>query len=196
MRGAVRLFAEMTKMKRSGRKAWLVVPVFVVAALAATTLLLRAWMKSHTVETQYSTLAEATEAQLGRNGWLPAFIPETAYNIHEVHDLSTNMSWGSFSVNRESEPEMLARLSPVSPPFVLEAPRKPFVGWPLAGSGELCSDELSDTFVGLYHDDAPTKQVVRQFVVVILPATRQVVYWTYEKSPIRLGNCAKTRKEM
>ncbi len=45
-------------------------------------------------ENRYATYADAREA-LG-HGWLPALLPRSATEIHEWHDIDTNLGFGSF----------------------------------------------------------------------------------------------------
>jgi hypothetical protein len=45
-------------------------------------------------ENRYINSAEASEMQ--RRGWLPATLPRSATEIHEWHDLDTNVCFGSF----------------------------------------------------------------------------------------------------
>src|SRR5215208_5791503 len=46
----------------------------------------------------YATYADAIAAGAQRRGWLPPFIPATAADIREVHDLDTNQQWLRFRV--------------------------------------------------------------------------------------------------
>lgn len=45
-------------------------------------------------ENRYANYAEAREAQ--QRGWLPTMLPRSATEIHEWHDLDTNLCLGSF----------------------------------------------------------------------------------------------------
>jgi hypothetical protein len=60
-------------------------------------------------ENRYITYAEASEAQ--HRGWLPAALPRSASEIHEWHDLDTNVSFGSFRFdpNERSTIELMLR---------------------------------------------------------------------------------------
>jgi hypothetical protein len=45
-------------------------------------------------ENRFGTYDEAQQSQ--RRGWLPAMLPRSATEIHEWHDLDTNLCFGSF----------------------------------------------------------------------------------------------------
>ena len=44
----------------------------------------------------YATYSDAIAAGAQRRGWLPSFIPATATDIREVHDIDTNTQWLRF----------------------------------------------------------------------------------------------------
>ena len=46
----------------------------------------------------YATYNDAIAAGVQRRGWLPPFVPTTATDIREVHDLDTNQQWLRFRV--------------------------------------------------------------------------------------------------
>jgi hypothetical protein len=46
-------------------------------------------------ESHYGSFEEAHKADAG-HGWLPEFLPSTATNIREIHNLDSNRVWGSF----------------------------------------------------------------------------------------------------
>ncbi len=46
----------------------------------------------------YPTYADAVRANAVRRGWIPEFVPTSAYEIHEVHDVDTNMQRMRFRV--------------------------------------------------------------------------------------------------
>ena len=45
---------------------------------------------------EYRTLAQAQAEGATERGWLPAFLPSSAVDIREVHDLDTNAQWLTF----------------------------------------------------------------------------------------------------
>ena len=46
----------------------------------------------------YATYGDAIAAGAQRRGWLPSFVPATATDIREVHDIDTNTQWLRFRV--------------------------------------------------------------------------------------------------
>lgn len=46
----------------------------------------------------YPTYADAIAGGAQRRGWLPPFVPATATDIREVHDIDTNTQWLRFRV--------------------------------------------------------------------------------------------------
>jgi len=51
-----------------------------------------------TVTTTYATYVDAEQAGAVARGWIPAFVPRTATEIREAHDLDTNQQWLRFRV--------------------------------------------------------------------------------------------------
>jgi hypothetical protein len=45
----------------------------------------------------FATYAEAEAAGMFKAGWLPSYLPKSATNIEERHDIDTNNVWASFS---------------------------------------------------------------------------------------------------
>lgn len=174
-------------MTRNSKRAWLATLSILLSTAALVVLARQELTKSHKVESRFMTMAEAADSSTGRNGWLPEFMPNSAYAIHELHDLSTNMCWGIFRLSAASEFELERHLSSPPAPYTLEIPREPFKDWPIRASGKTCSESLSYARVGLY--DESTKYGRRQFVVVLLPENHLVAYWTFEGAAVRLGPC-------
>jgi hypothetical protein len=174
-------------MTRNGKRAWLAALSLLLFA-ALVVLARQEFTRSHKVESRFITMAEAADSSTGRNGWLPDFMPDSAYAIHELHDVSTNMCWGTFRQDATSELELERYLSGPPAPYVLDIPREPFNDWPIRASGKTCSENLTRARVGLYEES--TKYGRRQFVVVLLP-NHLVAYWTFEGTAIQPGPCAR-----
>ena len=51
-----------------------------------------------TVTASYPTYADAERAGAVARGWIPSFVPRSATEIREVHDLDTNQQWLRFRV--------------------------------------------------------------------------------------------------
>jgi hypothetical protein len=56
---------------------------FAVAALLVGALWLMEY--SETFESHFETYQQLKESELINRGWVPTFIPESAYDIHETH---------------------------------------------------------------------------------------------------------------
>lgn len=64
------------------------------------------------IDERYATYAEARAAGMIERGWLPDFVPTSATDIHDVHDLDTNAQTLIFSAPGSDVPEMTARFRP------------------------------------------------------------------------------------
>jgi hypothetical protein len=85
------------------RQIWIV--------LAAGALLLAS---CDTIRSRYATAAEARAADGGR-GWLPAELPDSAFEIAESHDLDTNTGGGSFHFGAADADSFRTKLQSASP---------------------------------------------------------------------------------
>lgn len=66
---------------------------FTLAILALLfALLLAACQLSETPESSFANYKETVASGLIERGWIPDWLPETAVNIHEKHDLDNNAS--------------------------------------------------------------------------------------------------------
>lgn len=74
------------RLKGLGRGATVVVIAGLGVLLGTGTL----FDQFETVEGIYATYAEAERAGAVERGWIPAFVPRSATEIEEVHDLDTN----------------------------------------------------------------------------------------------------------
>ncbi len=52
--------------------------------------------RSEIKNTLYANYEEAKKAGAFERGWLPEYLPKSAKNIHEAHNLDTNQGWGEF----------------------------------------------------------------------------------------------------
>jgi len=79
--------------------------VFLLLSLAAC---------SEQVEEAYPTWAEAQRAGAAERGWIPAFVPSSARDIRESHDLDSNRQTLQFTASPSDIPRMVEGLRPVS----------------------------------------------------------------------------------
>ncbi len=65
-----------------------------------------------TMSSQFATRKEAEE--IIRKGWLPASLPESAYDIRESHNLDSNRGSGSFRFKPSDAESFKNRLTPTT----------------------------------------------------------------------------------
>jgi hypothetical protein len=62
---------------------------------------------------KYPALDAVKEDKAIEKGWIPALLPDSAYDIEEPHDLDTNQLFGKFSYKEKDEAVLLQRLQPM-----------------------------------------------------------------------------------
>ena len=67
-------------------------PVIALLFVLLPVFLLAACQLSETPESSFANYKEAVASGLIERGWIPDWLPETAVNIHEVHNLDNNAS--------------------------------------------------------------------------------------------------------
>ncbi|MGG6342118.1 hypothetical protein ACQ5SA_02570 [Stenotrophomonas indicatrix] len=55
------------------------------------------------MDRSYATKQEAVDAEMITKGWIPAWVPEEATDLREVHDLDSNVSALAFSTPRSKQ---------------------------------------------------------------------------------------------
>lgn len=85
-----------------------------IKAVFASGLMLLCSACSEIMEERYANMAEAERAGAIERGWVPRFVPASARNIRDVHDLDTNAQDLTFTIPREDIPAMTAGLPKVS----------------------------------------------------------------------------------
>lgn len=65
-------------------------------------------------ESSYSSFAEAKRSGAIDKGWIPAWIPSSATDIREMHDIDTNESMLTFTYDAQQSWELPADCQPVS----------------------------------------------------------------------------------
>jgi len=69
---------------------------------------------SDVVINKYSDLTVVKENKVIEKGWIPAILPESAYNIAETHDIDTQTLLGSFYYKEKDENTFLEKLTLVA----------------------------------------------------------------------------------
>ncbi len=89
----------------------------IIVALLLSFLVLYLLLTNYLPDVQvnkYSDKETAKKNQVMQKGWVPAILPETAYDISETHDLDTNTLFGSFRYKEKDEESLLKNMSTVS----------------------------------------------------------------------------------
>ena len=83
---------------------------------------------SDVVDERHATWAEAKTAGALQRGWIPSFVPESAKDLHDVHDLDTNAQTLSFAAPGLALAAMGESLVLLSPEQQTEA--RSVITWP------------------------------------------------------------------
>ena len=62
---------------------------------------------------KYPDIQTVMENNATQNGWIPAILPESAYDIAETHDLNANTLFGSFKYKEKDEEKFMENLTVV-----------------------------------------------------------------------------------
>ena len=62
---------------------------------------------------KYPTIEEIKEDNAIERGWVPAILPDSAYEISETHDIDTNQLLGSFNYKESDEKKLLEQLTTI-----------------------------------------------------------------------------------
>jgi len=60
---------------------------------------------------KYDSLNTAKEQKAIEKGWIPAILPESAYEIIESHDLESYTTFGSFKYDKKDEADFMQQLT-------------------------------------------------------------------------------------
>jgi len=81
---------------------------------AASIYLLFSFFFSDVQINKYSSIAAVEEQGAIDRGWIPAILPESAYEITETHDLDTNTLFGSFKYKEKDEESFMQNLTKIN----------------------------------------------------------------------------------
>lgn len=73
----------------------------------------------------YPTYAEAEQDSAIARGWIPAYIPRSAREIREVHNVDTNRQWLRFRLPEADARQMVRRMLPLSYADLRDARARP-----------------------------------------------------------------------
>ena len=60
---------------------------------------------------KYEDLEVVKENQAIQKGWVPAILPDSAYEITETHNIDTNTIFGSFNYKEKDEADLMEQLT-------------------------------------------------------------------------------------
>ena len=105
-------------------------------ALSASSLAFVLSACDERVEAEYASLNEARAAGAVERGWIPLFVPDSAFAIRDTHDLDTSRQTLRFSVPTQTAIAMAAAQTPL-PSGQMESVRTSLskAGWSGEGPG-------------------------------------------------------------
>jgi hypothetical protein len=106
-------------------------------------------------ESAFAGVKEARSSGAVDRGWVPGQLPESATNLHELHDTDTNEVWGTFRFpTTEHPPGTLTRVE--ASKITGHAVRSPRASWwPEMLTGNLDGRALEQRGFELYSTPAP-----------------------------------------
>lgn len=77
------------------------------------------------VVSTYATYEEAERDGAHRRGWMPAYVPRSAQEIREVHNIDSNRQWLRFRLPEADARAMVRKMQPLSYAEARTSARKP-----------------------------------------------------------------------
>ena len=84
---------------------------FIVFIILIIILFLGYLSFSETQKKFYTNKQDVLKDNAIKRGWIPEILPDSAYNIHEVHNIDTNKVEGSFQYLEIDEKNLLSAIS-------------------------------------------------------------------------------------
>ena len=116
-------------------------------------------------ESFYRSLLDArTDGGIDR-GWVPDILPESAHDIHEIHEISGGRTWCAFDFSRADWEGFRTNLtrSAVAPMNSIAAPRVSW--WPAILTGRIDPDRLRNAGLELFAVARPLNSEVLLFAI-------------------------------
>lgn len=100
----------------------------------------------------FATMKEARDRGAVERGWVPATLPERAYELRAAYDLDTDRRWGILNFRTEDADALRAILAPDEISVVGTKMRIParIEWWPIALRNELDAEQLKATGLRTY----------------------------------------------
>jgi hypothetical protein len=102
----------------------------VLVCLAGTLLVAVGDFMSLDMDAEYATYAAAKEDGAILRGWLPDFVPTSATDIRESHNLDSNEHWLTFRFDSNDRAEIVAGLETSNPNFPRDNSTQRRSWWP------------------------------------------------------------------
>ena len=67
---------------------------------------------SDTIINKYPDVAAVKKENAIEKGWVPALLPDSAYDIEKTHDMDTNQLFGRFFYKEQDEAAIVQKLAP------------------------------------------------------------------------------------
>jgi hypothetical protein len=113
----------------------------VIVLFASVVLVAAACEQMETFETTYPDAASAIKAgAVGEGKWVPKFLPSSATNIRETHNMDTNELWLSFHFQPTDYASFGQACTPITASKTAYPRKSPGRWWPiglLQGSGDV-----------------------------------------------------------
>ena len=72
---------------------------FIISAVLLVLFTSCSILDCETSESYYPTRQAAVDDGAFKRGWIPEYLPQSMYEIHEMHDIENNESWMTFKFN-------------------------------------------------------------------------------------------------
>lgn len=140
-------------------------------SLLTVTLLLLACERMETIETVYPNFDAAAKAKaIGNGGWIPGFLPPSAADIREVHNLDTNEVWLFFRSSPADLPTVVSSCKKITGREVVYPRKSPGSWWPQMLTKRHEGSQQTDNAYEYY-------QCRERSVMAIDRSKNQVYFW-------------------
>ncbi len=131
---------------------------------------------SDTETNAYATRAEAEAAGAIARGWVPRGLPDSAYEIREVHDVDSNQRWGLFNFAAADRDALRRILTPEEVSIAgvrSEPPPARIEWWPLIFRRDADPEQLKSAGLQAY------RARDERLIVVVNWNQGRAYYWSY-----------------
>lgn len=117
-------------------------------SLLTVALLLLGCERLDTIESTYQNFEAAVKAKaIGNGRWIPGFLPPSAADIREIHNLDTNEVWLFFRSSPSDLPTVVSTCKKVAEREVVYPRKSPGSWWPqMLTKGHTSSPKTNNTY--------------------------------------------------